>query len=236
MIAITKGIPPAGLLALHNKEIENNWSPQKAYEKLKNPLKEQVRNQIIHEQGQLCAYCMSKIPRDDVEPEIAPIILEHYIPRNPIDGRSVHQGLDYNNLLAVCHGNRGAKGTKIEADFTCDAHRKNLEFRKVNPCQASTLDTIYYTLSGEIHASDTDVEYDLTNILNLNCLTSPLISERKAALDELITNIGSFQEDELLDICNSYMRDFEREDDPKTPYVGILLWYLGTIVNALQNE
>mgnify|MGYP000845311952 CR=1 FL=1 len=49
------------------------------------------------------------------------------------DRRDTGQGLDYNNFVAVCHGNKGPHGTRTIADLTCDAHKGNMEFRKINP-------------------------------------------------------------------------------------------------------
>ena len=66
-------------------------------------------------------------------------------------------GLDYNNLLAVCNGNRAARGTRRKNDLTCDAHRENEEFIKINPCKPETLETIFYSLDGKIDATDADL-------------------------------------------------------------------------------
>ena len=76
---------------------------------------------------------------------------------NPEDGRDIGQGLDYNNLLAVCNGNRAARGTRRKNDLTCDAHRENEEFIKINPCKPETLETIFYSLDGKIDATDADL-------------------------------------------------------------------------------
>lgn len=47
----------------------------------------------------------------------------------------------------------------------------------------------FYTMDGKIGATNPDVEFDLVDTLNLNCALSPIISERKAALDALIADI-----------------------------------------------
>ncbi len=150
---------------------------------------------------------------------------------NPEDGRDIGQGLDYNNLLAVCNGNRAARGTRRKNDLTCDAHRENEEFKKINPCKPETLETIFYSLDGKIDATDADVKKDLTETLNLNCKTSPLVSERKAVLDTLIDELSVLKPDELISYCNDVLDNLHNERDLKTPYVGILLWYLELIVS-----
>lgn len=235
MIAIKKEAEPAGLKELREEAADRGLSPKEAYQTLVDPLKRKVRKSLVREQGQLCAYCMCRIPRTDVAPRIAPIIIEHIVPRNPFDGRDVGQGLDYQNLLAVCHGNQGPSGTRQLIDLTCDAHRKNTEFRKINPCDASTLKSITYHLDGKIDAKDPDIRFDLLHTLNLNCSSAPLVAERKAALDALLMDLGNLPEQDMLDYCNLRLTVLEQEENPKTPYVGILLWYLRTMLTALSG-
>lgn len=242
MIEIKKGVEPQGLAALREKAISRNLNPAQSYELLnrKTSLKREVKKQLVKEQGSLCAYCMCRIPRNDLEENIAPITIEHVIPRNPEDGRDVKQGLDYNNLVAVCSGNRGKHGSRTEMDLTCDAHRGNKEFRRVDPCNAETLKSIVYTLDGKIGARDPDVNYDLVHTLNLNSKKSPLPAERKAALDSLINNIEAISVEmaesaELEWYCQSVLESFYNESEEKTPYSGILIWYLESLLENLKK-
>lgn len=234
MIAIQKGSELEGLKQLQQRAIDAGLSPSEAYKSLKNPLKKRVKDKLVEEQGQLCAYCMCRIPRSDVNSEIAPITMEHMIPRNPEDGRNIGQGLDYHNLVAVCHGNKGLHGTRAVLDLTCDAHKENDEFKKVNPCKPETLSSIFYTLDGKIDAADPDVQFDLLHILNLNSPSAPLVAERKSALDSLIYAINQVPEDEQLNYCSAVLEDFCAEINPKTPYVGILIWYLQSMILAMK--
>lgn len=234
MILIIKGPEPAGMAVLRQRAVDKSLSPKAAYATLKGDLKEQVRNALVKEQGGLCAYCMCRIPRSDAGTQ-PPIIIEHFIARDPADGRDVGQGLDYNNLFAVCHGNRGRTGTRILADLTCDAHRGNQEFRKIDPLDPATLSSITYDMQGKIWASDPDVAFDLEDILNLNCPTAPLRTERKAALDELIAAVGNVPEEGLVSYCTEVLDSYLAEEDHKTPYVGILIWYLRSMLTALED-
>ncbi|MBT9775874.1 TIGR02646 family protein [Clostridium sp. MCC353] len=235
MIPIRKSTEPPELTKLRKNAIEKGLSPDDAYKTLKGTKKEKVRNSLLHEQGQLCAYCMCRIPRNDVDADIAPIVIEHYLARNPVDGRDVGQGLDYNNLLAVCNGNRAGKAKKHSfVDLTCDAHRGNTEFRKINPCDPDTLTSIFYTMDGKIDSTDPDVKIDLIDTLNLNCASSPLVSEREASLSELLLDMDSVEESNLTDYCKSRLSVFRSEIDNKTPYQGILIWYLQSMLDALK--
>lgn len=213
MIPIKKSTEPPELTKLRRKAIEKGLSPEDAYKTLKGTKKEKVRNSLLHEQGQLCAYCMCRIPRNDVDAEIAPIVIEHYVARNPVDGRDVGQGLDYHNLLAVCNGNRADKAK----------HHSFVELK-----------SIFYTLDGKIDSTDPDVKVDLIDTLNLNCVSSPLVSEREASLSELLIDMGSIEEGDLIDYCKSRLSAFEHEIDNKTPYQGILIWYLQSMLDALN--
>ena len=237
MIPIIKGLTPKGLEELRKYAANKNMKPKKVYKLLKPPLKDKVRQCLVTEQGGLCAYCMCPIPREDIHPDMEEkaIIIEHFIPRDPVDGRDVGQGLDYNNLLVVCHGNQAPHGTHKKKDLTCDAHRKNIEFKKVNPCDPGTLESIYYHMDGKIDASDLDAKYDLTITLNLNCANVPQLGERKAVLDTLIDEINELKEDEILYYCTKMLNAFQNETNPKTPYVGILIWYLRTTIDAIQT-
>ena len=67
MIAIIKGVEPAGLAELREEARQAGDTPEDAYQRLRNPLKKVVRASLLHEQGGLCAYCMRKIPPEGKE-------------------------------------------------------------------------------------------------------------------------------------------------------------------------
>jgi len=85
---------------------------------------------------------MRKIPDERELPEDTPnVSIEHIIPRNPIEFIDVNQGLDYNNMVAVCSGNRGKKGTRKRRDLTCDAKRDNKDLT-INPLDPEAISQI----------------------------------------------------------------------------------------------
>ena len=101
MIRIKKGREPGKLL----------WYRQQdgaSYEQMDKEVREELIDQLLREQGHLCAYCMSKIPESRNLPSGVPAVtIEHWLPRNPDDKLDIGQGLDYKNMFAVCSGNRG---------------------------------------------------------------------------------------------------------------------------------
>lgn len=255
MIYIQKNQEPEGLGKLRERLAPHHLSPSVEFNKLRNPLKNAVRESLLKEQGHLCAYCMCTIPREkeeekkkvsskkgeDTWEEVA-VVLEHIIPRNPKDGRDVRQGLDYNNLIAVCNGNRGSHGSRAFQDLTCDVHKQETEFKKLHPCQKETLESIYYDMQGNIHATDPDVNYDLTQILNLNAKNAPLPRAREAILSQLLEEMGKISgelegdREGICLWCQVVLEEYTKESDPKTPYSGIIMWYLKDMIRVLGGD
>ena len=66
MILIKKGTPPSELEELKQKAEFLGLSDKEGYDLLRNPLKKEVRNSLVQEQGHLCAYCMRRIPDERI--------------------------------------------------------------------------------------------------------------------------------------------------------------------------
>lgn len=237
MIPISRGNPPPELVQLQNEAAKQHLSPARAYNLLCRAfgLKQKVKEQLIREQGGLCAYCMCAIPRNDVEPSIAPTSIEHLMPRKPVNGRDVGQGVDYNNMVVVCHGNRNVHGVRHWGDLTCDAHKENVEFHKVDPRNPETLKSIFYRSDGRIDASDPAVKYDLEETLNLNSPTSPLVGERKRVLGKLVWEISLVPEEKRKQWCRMVLTKYESQTGKKTPYVGVIIWRLRSYLERIAR-
>lgn len=235
MIEIVKQSEPVQLTYLRKNCSSRGLDPTSSYAELRNPDKQAVLESLLKEQGHLCAYCMCRIPMDEA---VIGATIEHFVPLRPHNYRDVGQGLDYNNMYAVCPGNEVWGKNNDPSALTCDSHKRNTELTKLNPQDKATLDSIYYTLSGEIHSTDNDVEIDLTDILNLNSKRSPLIDERKETLSSLIAGLNQYKDDlsELDKWCKLLLNEYENELDPKTPYVGVLIYYLRTMIAATETS
>ena len=98
---------------------------------------------------------------------------------------------------------------------------------KINPLDAKTLETIYYLSDGTIKSTDPEIENDLQNRLNLNCSTEAvtLPQSRKRVLDTIQEDLLR-QEGDLRQNCLEQLHMWESESDPKTPYIGIAIWWL----------
>ncbi len=242
MIKIKKGDPPPFLLAKQREAREKGLNPDKSYGLLNHSEKEEIKEKLLKEQGYLCAYCMRRIPDErkptDNQP-YDPVTIEHWIPRNPEDKRDVGQGLDYNNLLAVCTGNQGSgtKKKRLYNTFTCGAKRGHKEL-KINPCDPSTLNGIQYSKEGKISSTDTKIDENLTARLNLNCqidvLDIPKL--RKSALDRFLKKLKTPSEPKELRIyCSNILDSLEGETGKKIPYVGIIIWKLKEIIKGIKE-
>ena len=236
MIEIIKGKEPDCLKQLREQCKKEKLNPKESYDRLRGKDKDEVRDCLRREQGCLCAYCMRRIPIDlkDRAPGSDSESIEHYIPLHLDNEADLGQGLDYQNMFMVCNGNKtihekNTRRNKTKNTLTCDKSRGNKMFKKVNPLKRETLESIEYTLDGIIYSTDPDVDFDLNDLLNLNCEPCQLKENRKKALDGLIEEINV--QDDMIGFCKEVLKEYENESGEKTPFVGILIWYLKTMID-----
>ena len=230
MIPIKKIPSPAILLEKQAIARARGLSSKEAYDLLNHAEKQIILKSLMEEQGHVCAYCMRRIP--DIRPmpaDVHPVTIEHWFPRNPPNHEERGQGLDYGNMLAVCSGNRGRRGTRKTRDHTCDAKRaSHYPQLTLNPCDPSTLEMIRYKENGEMFSDNLDVQDDITVKLNLNCISEAvqLPEARRKVLEALLDELPIDDEDQLMSYCHDVLEMLEGETDPKSEYSGILIWWL----------
>lgn len=125
-----------------------------------------LKNQLLTEQNNLCAYCTGAINFDNMK-------VEHWYPQDAPEDRD----LEYANLLAVCLGcyNQGEY-------FHCDTSKADTVIT-LNPTNNLHIDTIdYEKSSGGIKSSNAIFQDELDDVLNLNI--KPLKKARKTRLFE----------------------------------------------------
>ena len=172
MIVVRRGKEPNSLLQFRKQY------PYAEYEDTPSYVLKDIREQMWEEQKHLCAYCMRKIDSPGVER------IEHCRPRHPHDEveHDKKSTLDYKWMLGVCYGNSLTKGVNQE-DTTCDAHRGNTELT-INPFDELSVRKIKYKADGSIYSDDADINKDITETLNLNCVAVSLPETRKRVLIE----------------------------------------------------
>lgn len=209
MIEIKKRKEPRDL-------IKHRKTANATYDNMPTELKHKVLKSLVEEQGYLCAYCMCKIPQ---EKQLFPATIEHWEAQSDT---STDKALDYRNMLAVCNGNRGCG---YKDGMTCDAHRGNTPLI-INPLNPSTLLSIQYKSDGTIFSENSDIDNDLNKTLNLNCSQSGLVENRRKALQTMLTKIkNKAGTSDFIRYCEKELENFQSQTQ-KTPYVGILIWWL----------
>lgn len=144
MIEIKKSSAPPDLVKLQQDAVAQGLTANQAYDTLRNPLKGDIIELLLKEQGNICAYCMRRIP--DERKGLPHVKIEHWNARNGEHDETCgsYGALDYCNFLAVCSGNQNDRSKSKEEKLTCDASRGNKKLT-VNPLEPETLSTIYYT-------------------------------------------------------------------------------------------
>lgn len=184
--------------------------------------KEDVRENLLKEQGYLCGYCMRRIQG------CSETKIEHVVPQSTLRDNE-KETLNYKIMLGVCYGNE-AKGRKFK-NFTCDAHKRNTDL-KVNPFDKNCIAKIKYTSNGMIDSEDEDVKHDLVDTLNLNCDEADvyLVKNRREVLNACKDKLKRMQKSGIWSrsILEKMFKEYKEPDkDGKLkPYSGIVMWYL----------
>lgn len=173
MIHIKKGKEPRELT-------EYRCTSQASYENMPKAIKEAVLKSLLEEQHELCVYCTCRLPdANALKHNVDEMTIEHLYPRNPNPDEGEKRpgsDLEYRNLFAVCSGN---KGCGCQSIMTCDASKDN-HIIHINPCDTNIWDKICYHSDGSIYSQDSEINNDLTAILNLNSKHLSLPANRLA--------------------------------------------------------
>jgi len=141
-----------------------------------------ILEDLLREQGYICAYCMKTISLEKSQ-------IEHIIGQSYIDEEKKEIGkledTNYENMLAVCQGNFCEKETH------CDSSRSKYQDKRpllsISPLNQSDMNSIKFTQSGVVYYGEldakTDMNYDLSTVLNLNCTS---IQEKRKRIVQAI--------------------------------------------------
>lgn len=183
-----------------------------------------IRQSLLEEQGYLCAYCMKRIRLEETT-------IEHLDSQSHI---SEKEALNYERMVGVCLGRRGAK----LKEQTCDAHRGNIEI-SVNPFLKASIDKIKYGTDGRIYSEDSEIDKDLDKTLNLNCEEARLKENRKATLEALKKYLYQRKDQGIWskEYLEKIKQKFEEKDSKGQfqEYAGLIVWYLNKRINKNNN-
>lgn len=217
MIYIQKHNSPEVLIEL-KKKISKGKSFESAIETLKNQNKdvdfydnisdkESIRESLLNEQNNLCAYCMSAISKEDMK-------IEHF------KSQSLYPQyqLDYSNMLGCCKGNEG-KPNKLQ---TCDTHKGNMEL-SLNPsvkADFKKMKLIYFE-DGTISSLDESFRKELNTVLNLNAAF--LKSKRKEMIDSAKQQLNYKNNSRSRVFIEKLIQKYKTQHKP---YNGAAVYYL----------
>jgi uncharacterized protein (TIGR02646 family) len=159
MRAIDKGREPTSLA-------EYRAGQHATYEDMPSAVKDSLRDALLGEQGCLCAYCMSRITRNNMR-------VEHWHSQSGYSG----QQLEYRNLLGCCTG-------KSSNDPHCDVSKEGSDI-SLNPSDRDHHPRlqISYRLDGTVLSREAQFNTELNDILKLN--VPRLKSNRRKVIDAL---------------------------------------------------
>ena len=130
------------------------------------PVKNRIREELLAEQGYLCAYCMQRI-------SVTSMKVEHWHSQTRHPGEQ----LDYGNMLGGCSGNVSSP----PSNQYCDTRKANMDIsiNPANPAHHPRM-RIQYAGDGTIRSDDRQFDLEINTILNLNWFR--LKSNRKEVL------------------------------------------------------
>ena len=174
MVYIKKGFEPNELLVAKKSGIRR-------YDDLRSDVREAIKKALYLEQKGICAYCMCRLKGETMQ-------VEHYIPQHDQQGNyNEALSVDFYNMLAVCPGRKNTPNASYNV-LTCDQHKGN-QILTVDPRNEYSVGKIKYDKAGIIYSTDSNIDYDLNVVLNLNCDMSQLPRNRKSMLDRFLTSI-----------------------------------------------
>lgn len=200
MRKITKGKEPQYLL-------EYRKLPGASYTDFRE--KDALRESIVMEQHGLCCYCMGRI-----SPTESGMKIEHCLSQ---DAHSDQQ-LNYRNLLGACKGGEG----RSKEDQHCDT-KKGGQSLSFNPADLDfDIETkVTFLSDGGISSSDTSINQELNDILNLNL--DWLKTARKAALVDFQKHLKNGSK---LDAAKELPRWNGSRSGKLPPYASVVVFYL----------
>jgi uncharacterized protein (TIGR02646 family) len=157
MKKVLKGPEPNGLKNYREGQPTNSWDQFKK----STPRKRQVQERLVADQGGLCAYCEIDL-KPGTDGALADLRVEHFHPKSD-DSGPTNWHLDWQNLLACCHG--GSQKEVVEAtdrftspDYSCDVPKADQDWDNVilNPLNLPAFPPLfkYRRADGAIQADE----------------------------------------------------------------------------------
>lgn len=171
MKQIIKTKEPRSLTNYRASISKNDLQNLEKFDDLSTQAKDDLRNNLLNEQGYVCCYCMRRVEFDNSK-------IEHFKPRSFLRG----QQLEYSNLFIACLGGEGGK----KGEQHCDTKKGNDELKHIDLLTTIENDIEYYK-DGFIFSTNININDELNRVLNLNYKI--LQDNRKEALEQLMIDL-----------------------------------------------
>lgn len=176
------------------------------------PVKKDIKNSLLKEQGYLCAYCMQRICFDEMK-------VEHFFSQSKYKDKQ----LDYKNFLGCCLGGMGERAK----DQTCDTKKGNEDIAYSPSNNRHRIDNkIHYTHDGYIKSNDSKFNEDINTRLNLN--NSRFILNRILILEALECELNSRKGERNREQVEKMIEKYSSVDKngKYKEYYGVILFFL----------
>lgn len=212
-----------------NTFTEHRVKPHSNFDNIPFDVKEELRQNLLLEQGFICCYCMKRIPENN-PPRVK---IEHF----KCQDDNKHLQITYTNLFGACTGNEGQ--TKIKQ--TCDTKKGNTGLNISLISNLPNCESLFkYNADGEISSNNGDAEIDrqINDVLNLNMQT--LKDGRRGIYLEVQKKIES--ESKQLRDKKVRLKYFEQEkqkwltkkDDKFKEYCMVAVYYLTKKIRQIK--
>lgn len=221
MITIRKNKQPGSLIKFR----KNGGS---SFDALDRETKNDIINSLLSEQGFLCAYCMRRIPRDEINPNTGGVLqdkmrIEHV--KEQVNNEDLR--LDYGNMVAVCPGYLGG-------EMHCDRSKGSTPI-SLSPFDERLEASISYSSNdGSISSSNAVWNKELTdkNVLNLN--QGSLRASRKMVIKGLIDHLNKrkWTKSQLLKELDAWSS--RNSAGEYREYLGVVRYYLSRKLKTVK--
>jgi len=214
---ITKTTEPSSLTSYRSSIAHERLLDANVYEdyphKTKQGCSEGDRNnlrlQLLKEQGYICCYCMSRINCENSK-------IEHLKPQSQFRDKQI----DYSNLFIACDGGEGLAQNKQY----CDTKKSEIELKAIDFLD-NIQDYLKYKKEAQkviILSNNTDLSDDI-NTLNLN--VDRLAKNRKEAYDKVISSLSikNFSKNAIKKTLEYYK---QMHNGKYEPYCEMIVYFL----------
>jgi uncharacterized protein (TIGR02646 family) len=176
-----------------------------------------LRKQLLEEQGYICCYCMSRINCKNSK-------IEHFRPQE--EHRDLQ--ISYKNLFIACSGGEG-KQKKVQH---CDTYKGKDELNHIN-LLSNIENNIAYKKEDKdnitIYSTDSNIDTELNEILNLNCNT--LKRNRKDTYDTILQQLKNqnFAPSTIKKVIKNYK---SKNNNKFQPYSEMVVYFLTKKLNS----